>query len=90
VIDITATIEILTAMVLCPLCWLVILWLKCKELIPQVQEQLEVVTKRVTQGGRTGLDTHLSVINSELRKVEEGQGYVDTVYCVVKLPTSTG
>jgi len=36
--------------------WLVILWLKYKELIPEVWEQLETVTKEVTQGRRADLD----------------------------------
>jgi len=35
--------------------WLAILWLKCKELIPQVQEQLGMVTKEATQGRRMDL-----------------------------------
>ena len=52
--------------------WLAILWLKYKELIPQVQEQLEMVTKEVAQGRRrTDLDMYLSVMDSELRKAED-------------------
>ena len=52
--------------------WLAILWLKYKELIPQVQEQLETFTKEVAQGGkRTGLDMCLSMMDSELKKVED-------------------
>jgi len=48
--------------------WPAILWFE--ELIPQVQEQLETVTKEVAQGRRkTDLDVHLSVMDSELRKV---------------------
>ena len=51
--------------------WLAILWLKY-ELIPQVQEQLEAVTKEVAQGRRrTDLDMYLSVMDSELRKAED-------------------
>ena len=52
--------------------WLALLWLKYKELIPQVREQLEAATKEVAQGRRkTDLDMYLSVIDSELRKAEE-------------------
>ena len=52
--------------------WLAILWLKYKELIPQVQEQLETVTKEVAQGRRrTDLEMYLSVMDSELRKAED-------------------
>ena len=52
--------------------WLAILWLKYKELIPQVQEQLETVTKEMAQGRRrTDLDMYLSVMDGELRKAED-------------------
>jgi len=52
--------------------WLAILWLKHKELIPEVREQLETVTKEVAQGRRrTDLDMYLSVMDSELRKAED-------------------
>jgi len=52
--------------------WLVILWLKYKELIPQVQEQLETVMKEVAQGRRRAdLDMYLSVMDSELRRAED-------------------
>jgi len=52
--------------------WLKILWVKYKELIPQVREQLEVVTKEFAQGSRkTDLDGCLSVMDSELRKAED-------------------
>jgi len=52
--------------------WLAILWLKYKELIPEVREQLETVTKEVAQGRRrTDLDMYLSVMDSELRKAED-------------------
>jgi len=63
--DAIANMGNLVAMVL----WLVILWLKYHELIPQVQEQLEAVTKEVMQGRRrTDLGMYLSVIGSGLRK----------------------
>ena len=52
--------------------WLAILWLKYKELIPQVQAQLEAITKEIAQGRRrTDLDRYLKTIDSELRKAEE-------------------
>ena len=52
--------------------WLAILWLKYKELIPEVQEQLEAVRKEVAQGRRrTDLDMYLSVMDSELRKAKD-------------------
>ena len=52
--------------------WLQILWFKYKELIPQVQEQLEAVTKEVSQGERrTDIDKYLSAMDSELVKAEE-------------------
>jgi len=52
--------------------WLAILWLKYKELIPEVREQLEAVTKEAAQGRRrTDLDMYLSVMDSELRKAED-------------------
>jgi hypothetical protein len=50
--------------------WLTILWFKYKELIPQVREQLEAVTKEVAQNRRTDLDTCLSVMDSELKKTK--------------------
>ena len=57
--------------------WLAILWLKYKELIPQVQEQLRMVTKEVAQGRRrSDLDMYLSVIDQELRKAEDSHGNV--------------
>ena len=57
-----------TAMVL----WPTILWLKYKELIPEVREQLETVTKEVAQGRRRAdLDMYMSVMDSELRKAED-------------------
>ena len=52
--------------------WLTILWLRHKELIPQVQEQLETVTKEIAQGRkRADLDMYLSVMDSELRTAED-------------------
>jgi hypothetical protein len=49
--------------------WLAILWLKYKELIPEVRQQLETVTKDVAQGSRRAdLDMYLSVMDSELGK----------------------
>ncbi|KAF9649519.1 hypothetical protein BDM02DRAFT_3128351 [Thelephora ganbajun] len=52
--------------------WLAILWLKYKELIPEVQEQLETVTKEVAQSKRRPeLDMYLSVMDSELKKAED-------------------
>jgi len=52
--------------------WLAILWLKYKELTPQVLEQLETITKEVAQGERkTDLDVYLSVMDSYLRQAED-------------------
>ena len=52
--------------------WLEILWLRYKELIPEVREQLETVTKGVAKGRRrTDLDMYLAVMDSELRKAED-------------------
>ena len=52
--------------------WLKILWVKYKELIPQVREQLETATKEFAQGSRkTELDACLSVMDSELRKAKD-------------------
>jgi len=49
--------------------WFNVLWLKYKELTPQVREQLETVTKEFAQGSRkTDLGMCLSVMDSELRK----------------------
>ena len=39
--------------------WLAILWLKYKELIPEVRKQLEMATKEVTQSGGGDLDMYL-------------------------------
>ena len=52
--------------------WLAILWLKYKELIPEIREQLETFTREVAQGSRrTDLDWYLSVMDLELRKAED-------------------
>jgi len=67
-IDAIANMENSAAMVL----WLAILWLKYKELIPQVQEQLQMVTKEAAPGRRRmDLDMHLLVMDSELRKAKD-------------------
>ena len=59
--------------------WLRMLWLRYTELIPQVQEQLETVTKEIARGGRKPeLDACLSVINSELREAEDSLTQYDT------------
>jgi len=64
-----------TAMIL----WLAILWLKYKELIPKVQEQLETATKVVALGRRrTDLDMYMSVMDSELRKAEDALAQYNT------------
>ena len=44
-------------------------WLKYKQPIPQVREQMETVTSKVAQ--RTDPDMYLSVVDSELRKAED-------------------
>jgi len=49
---------------------LAILWLKYKELIPEVWEQLETVTKVAQGRRRTDLDMYLSVMNLKLGKTE--------------------
>ncbi|KAF9643955.1 hypothetical protein BDM02DRAFT_3175321 [Thelephora ganbajun] len=52
--------------------WLAILWLKYKELIPQVREQMETVTKEIARSGRRrNLDSYLSLMDSELEKAED-------------------
>ena len=51
--------------------WMAILWLKYKDLIPRVREQLETSTKEVAQGRRrTDLEMYLSAMDSELMKAE--------------------
>ncbi|KAF9784001.1 hypothetical protein BJ322DRAFT_1068077 [Thelephora terrestris] len=52
--------------------WLSILWLKHNELIPEVREQLEAVTKDVAQRRRSDVDMYLSVMDSEVKKAKEG------------------
>ena len=52
--------------------WLVILWLKSKELTPRVRERLEEVTKERAQDGRTGFGWYVSErVCSELKIAEE-------------------
>ena len=59
--------------------WLAILWLRYRELIPQVQEQLETVTREFAQGRRkTDLDWCLSLMDFELRKAEDALDLHDT------------
>ena len=66
--DVIRGVENPAAMVL----WVMILWLNYKELVPQVRERLETITKEVAQGKRkTDLDMYLSVMDSELRKAED-------------------
>jgi hypothetical protein len=62
--------ENLTAMAL----WPAILWLKYRELIHEVREQLETATKEIAQGRRGGT---LSVMDSELGKAEEASNQYD-------------
>jgi len=58
--------------------WLAILWLKYKELVPQVREQLEMVTKEVACGrSRMDLDMCLSTIDSELEKAKDTLTWYD-------------
>ena len=59
--------------------WLKILWVKYKELIPQVQELLVATTKYVA-GSRTraDLDKYLATVDSELRPAEEALSQYDT------------
>ena len=59
--------------------WLAILWLKYKELIPQVRTKLEAITAEVAQGRRRmELDNYLTMIDSELKKAEEALTRYDT------------
>ncbi|KAF9784029.1 hypothetical protein BJ322DRAFT_1068234 [Thelephora terrestris] len=75
VTDVISEVNDPTAMVL----WLAILWLKYNELIPQVREQLEEITKRLAQGTRrTDLDMYMSVMDSELAKAETALGQHNT------------
>ena len=67
-VDAISRVDNPVAMVL----WLAVLWLKYTELIPEVREQLEVITKDVAQRRRKDLDMYLSVMDSELKKAKEG------------------
>ena len=51
--------------------WPTILWLKYKELMPGVREQLETITKEAAWDGGTDLDMYLSAIDAELRRAED-------------------
>ena len=51
--------------------WSMILWLRYKELIPQVREQLETATKEAVRDGGMDLDMYLSTMDTELRKAED-------------------
>ena len=58
--------------------WVEILWLKYAELVPEVQEQLEIVTKEIARNERgvdpgtsqSYIDKYLLSVGSELRKAE--------------------
>jgi len=76
--DIEHIYNVQKAMLAVMVLWLTILLLKCKELIPEVREQLETVMKEVTQG-RTDLDMYLSVMGSELRKAEDALTQYNTL-----------
>ena len=59
--------------------WLAILWLKYKELIPEVREQLETKTKAIARGGRKAdLDEFLTVMDSELAQADEALSLYNT------------
>ena len=59
--------------------WLEILWLKYNELVPEVQKQLEAVTRGVASSKRrTDLETYISVMDSELAKAESALGQRNT------------
>lgn len=52
--------------------WLTILWLRYGELVPEVREKLEMATKVIAQSDRrTDLDLYLTVMDSELTRVED-------------------
>jgi hypothetical protein len=53
------------------LLWLAILWLRWKELTPEVREQLEVVTKEIAQSRSADLNMYVSVMDVEVKKTEE-------------------
>lgn len=54
--------------------WLAVLWLKYKELIPEVQEQLETVTKEIAESRGADLDMYLSLMDYELKKAGDAEG----------------
>ena len=58
--------------------WPMILWLKYKELIPQVREQLETATKEAARDGGMDLDLYLSTMDTELRKAEDALNQYET------------
>ena len=51
--------------------WLTILWLKYKELIPEVRELLEKVTEEIAKSREVEIDTYLSVVESELERFKD-------------------
>lgn len=51
--------------------WLAILWYKYEGLFPEVRERLEEVTKEVAQSGEMVIDACLSVMSSELERVND-------------------
>ena len=69
--------------------WVEILWLKYAELIPEVQEQLKMVTKEIARNERgvdlgtsqSHIDKYLLSVGSELRKAE------DALECYATLST---
>ena len=71
--------------------WSTILWLKYKELIPEVREQLEAVKKKAAQLDRkTDPDMYLTNIDSELEKARDTRAQYDpwsTDQAVVDLKT---
>ena len=59
--------------------WLKILWVKYKELTPQVQGLLKATTKVIAGSGtRAGLDKYLATVDSELRPAAEALTRYDT------------
>ena len=57
--------------------WPMILWLRYKELIPEVQEQLETATREAVRDGGMDLDMYLSTMETELRRTEDMLGQYD-------------
>jgi len=51
--------------------WPTILWLKYKELVPEVREQLETATKEAARDGGTDLNMYLSAMDAESRRAED-------------------